>query len=134
MDAESMRSIRRRVESFAADQGFSEAQVGDLSLAVAEALFNAMEHGSTGTGTLLLEIDYCAGILEVAVEDCGGREEVESRLARMKRALDTELTDEVPEADLERGRGLFLIRAKTDEVRVERAGNGVRMVLVKRKD
>ncbi|MFH0946233.1 MAG: ATP-binding protein [Planctomycetota bacterium] len=129
-----MRSIRRKVESFAGDRGFSEVQVGDLSLAVAEALFNAMEHGSTGTGTLLLEIDYCADHLEVAVEDGGGAEEVEHRLARLRRALNADPTDDVPEADLERGRGLYLIRAKTDGVRVERTGNGVRMVMVKRKE
>lgn len=134
-EAEAMRSVRKQVEAFAAERGFDESQVGDLSLAVAEALFNAMEHGSRGVGSLKLEINYADGALEISVEDDGGAdsdEQAEARVAQMRAALNAELTGEVPEADLERGRGLFLIRARTDEVRVERTGQGgVRMIMVK---
>ena len=135
VEAEAMRSVRRQVEAFASAHGFEASKVSDLSLAVAEALFNAMEHGSRGTGSLKLEIDYADDCLEVAVEDDGGADsdaEADTRVAQMRSALATKLTGEVPEADLERGRGLFLIRARTDQVRVERAGQGgVRMIMVK---
>jgi anti-sigma regulatory factor (Ser/Thr protein kinase) len=137
VEAEAMRAVRKQVEAFARQRGFDRAQVGDLSLAVAEALFNAMEHGSSGSGSVKLEIDYAGGSLEIAVEDDGGidsREQAQTRVAQMREVLARECTGGVPEADLERGRGLFLIRARMDQVRVECAGqHGVRMIMVKRR-
>ncbi len=129
-----MRTVRRRIEAFAAGWGFSEEQVRDVSLAVAEALFNAMEHGSHDDGTLGIEASFDGARLEVAVEESGARVEDERRLEELGRALVAPLAGALPEADLERGRGLYLIRARSDEVRVERArSGGVRVVMVKRK-
>ncbi|MBI4878131.1 MAG: ATP-binding protein [Planctomycetes bacterium] len=129
-----MRAVRRRIESFAAGWGFSEEKVRDVSLAVAEALFNAMEHGSHEDGTLGIEAHFNGARLEVAVEEVGSSAEDERRLQELGRALVAPLAGALPEADLERGRGLYLIRARSDEVRVERArGGGVRVVMVKRR-
>lgn len=130
-----VRSARRTVESFAADRGFAPVKVADLSLAVAEALFNALEHGNRNSACVALGLHYHPGALEVVVEDQGDPAECEQRLAAMRRALaESDAPGPAPEADLERGRGLYLIRARADAVRVERiSGGGVRIVMVKRR-
>lgn len=125
-----MRAIRKTIESFAVDRGFSERKVRDLSLAVAEALFNAMDHGRCRENLISIDLSYAAECIEVAVQDDGGLVD-EERCRELERTLST---CQAPEADLERGRGLFLIRAKSDEVRVERGPDGcVRVVMVKRR-
>lgn len=133
VEAHAIRTVRKTIESFAADRGFSESKVRDLSLAVAEALFNAMEHGNQGDSTIGIHVEFAVDELQVAVEDDGAHGENDERYLDLKRALDGG-PGETPEVDLERGRGLFLIRAKADEVRVERAPfGGVRVVMVKRR-
>lgn len=129
--AHPVRAVRKAIESFATDHGFARQRVQDLSLAIAEALFNAMEHGSpTGNATAVVDVDFRQDRLEVAVEDDGNHGEYEERYAEIKRLLEQE-PDEAPEVDLERGRGLFLIRAKSDEVRLEKASEGgLRLVMV----
>ena len=130
-DARSMRAIRKTIESFAVDRGFCEAKVRDLSLAVAEALFNAMDHGCCEDDLISIEVGYQPDQIEVAVEDGGAASE--ERCVELEKSLNGGVCPE-PEADLERGRGLFLIRAKADEVRVERPANGgMRVVMVKRR-
>ncbi len=128
-----VRAVRKTIESFAADRGFSPTKVQDLSLAVAEALFNAMEHGNQGLRAIGIDVDFSVDFLEIAVEDDGVHGDDDVRFEELRQALDCD-ADEPPELDLERGRGLFLIRAKSDEVRVERAREGgVRVVMVKRR-
>ena len=128
-DAHSMRAIRKTIESFAADRGFCETKVRDLSLAVAEALFNAMDHGCCQDDLISIDVDFDGARIEVAVEDDGTAETCQD----LERSL-LDGSELAPEADLERGRGLFLIRAKSDEVRVERAADGGnRVVMVKRR-
>lgn len=128
-----IRAVRKMVESFVADRGFSVAKVSDLSLAVAEALFNAMEHGNQVGRPIRVEVAYHGDRVEVAVEDHGNGED-EQWVERMRAALDEEQPELTPEFDLERGRGLYLIKARSDQVSVERLPDaGVRIVMVKRK-
>ncbi len=135
VESRAVRSVRKTIESYAIDHGFSARQVLDLSIAISEALFNAMDHGgcSHATARIEVEVRFHGGAIEVAVEDDGKFEETDPRCADLKAQLagDCEV---VPEADLERGRGLFLIRARSDSVRVERARDGgMRLVMVKRR-
>lgn len=135
VEPRAVRSVRRTIESYAIDHGFLPRQVLDLSIAVSEALFNAMDHGgcSAAAGWIEVEVKFHAGAIEVAVEDDGSFEESDPRCAELK-ALLAGASDVAPEVDLERGRGLFLIRARSDSVRVERAGDGgMRLVMVKRR-
>lgn len=126
------RAMRHFVRSFARDHGLDETAAADLALAVTEALHNAAEHGARGR---------CVGVgvrllpdrVEVAVEDDGGRCADAARLDEVRAAF--EESDRVgPGLEEERGRGLALIRMKSDQVRIEsgRAG-GVRLVVVKRR-
>lgn len=135
VEPHAIRTIRLTVESFAADRGFSPEKVSDLGLAVSEALFNAVEHGNQGHRSIDIELEYSDDRVQVAVADDGVHGENDARYEELKRALDCRPESlETPEVDLERGRGLFLIRAKSDEVRVERAKDGgVRVVMVKRR-
>ena len=129
-----IRTIRKTVESFAADRGFSAKKVSDLGLAVSEALFNAAEHGNLGGAAIAIEVEYRDDRVQVAVADDGAHGEDEERFEELKRMLDELPQGEAPGLDLERGRGLYLIREKSDDVRVERtADGGVRVVMVKRR-
>ncbi len=135
VEPHAIRTIRLTIESFAADRGFSPKKVSDLGLAVSEALFNAVEHGNQGTHTIDIELEYFDDRVQIAVADDGLHGEEDTRYEELKKALDGPLEPhDTPDIDLERGRGLFLIRAKSDEVRVERAKEGgVRVVMVKRR-
>lgn len=134
VDPHAIRTVRRTVESFAADRGFSSQKVSDLGLAVSEALFNAAEHGNLGGAAIAIEVEYRDDRVRVAVADDGAHGEDEERYQELKRMLDGPAQTETPEVDLERGRGLFLIRAKSDDVHVERTDEGgVRVVMVKRR-
>lgn len=132
VEPSSMRSVREEIAAFAETRGFCAEKVRDLSIVVAEALFNAMDHGGCGA-EITVCCDYCDADqqIEVAVEDEG--EDPETRCVELTRYL-SDCGEAFPEVDLERGRGLFLIRQKSDEVRIERvADRGVRVVMVLRR-
>jgi len=127
-----MRSVREEIATFAEDRGFTAERVRDLSIVVAEALFNAMDHGGCGA-EIAVHCEYrdVDQRIEVSVEDEG--EDPEARCAELNRYLST-CGESFPELDLERGRGLFLIQQKSDEVRIEKvADRGVRVVMVLRR-
>ncbi len=130
-----VRSVRKTIESFAIDHGFTARQVFDFSIAVSEALFNAMDHGGCNSAAASIDVEvlFRSGVIEIAVEDDGTFEESDPRCAELRSQLAGNC-EIVPETDLERGRGLFLIRARSDAVRVERAQDGgMRVVMVKRR-
>lgn len=127
-----IRTIRLTIESFARDRGFGAAKVCDLALALSEALFNAVEHGNQGDRYITVEVLERVDGVEVAVEDDGAAGDCERRIAEMRQMFECGCSS-TPDLDLERGRGLYLIRAKTDQVRVERGSSGVRVIMVKRR-
>lgn len=64
--------IRRRVGAFAIDHGASASTLATVSLAVSEAVANAVVHGYDGTGgELRVEVDVEDAELEVVVADHG---------------------------------------------------------------
>jgi anti-sigma regulatory factor (Ser/Thr protein kinase) len=129
VEPEAMRSARAAVEVFAAGLGLERAAVADLGLAVAEAMFNAMDHGSLRDGRIHVAMRRVGSSIEVEVEtgcDSGALAELERQLEEARAAAP-------PSCDVERGRGLFIIHRKTDAVRVEGGpGSCARIVLVKR--
>ncbi len=130
VEAQAMREARSAIERYARAHGLDERRVADLALAVSEAMFNVMDHGHLRDGKIHLDARAASDGVEIGIESgCSDadREDFERQLA-------SPLTDEPPDFDLERGRGLFLIRKKTDSVRVEfEPGACVRLVLVKRR-
>lgn len=129
VEARAMREARAGVERFAHEQGLASARVNELGLAVSEAMFNAMDHGNLVTGCIQIECRCRNGAVEVSVETgCG-----QSERPDLEEQIHSPLPSEPPDFDLERGRGLYLIRVRTDEVFIEEvAGSSLRLVLVKR--
>lgn len=101
------------------------AEAADLiELAVGEACANAIEHGSpSGSANefaLRCLVSPRKGKLVIEVEDQGSKADI-SRL----RAFD------LPAAESEGGRGLFLIHQIMDEVQIDKSGKGVRIRMSK---
>ncbi|MEM6326897.1 MAG: ATP-binding protein [Bacteroidota bacterium] len=97
-------------EAIVRDGGVSEDVISRVTLAVAEAIANAIEHGSdaTGTGEVLLDVQADSDAVRVRVRD-GGEGVSASRLQSAS----------LPEDLLQtHGRGLYLIRVLSDEVDV----------------
>lgn len=128
VDQDAMRRARLQVEAFARAFGFPEPKVEDVALALSEAMFNALDHGCCPDGAMWVDVRWQPPRrLEIAVEDGGPDPE---RCEELRKALFADPPD-LPDVEQERGRGLFLIRARSDEVKVELGARGVRVVLVK---
>lgn len=69
----SVPELRRRAARFAADQGLSREMVGDIALAVSEAVTNAVKYADTRGGEGVVEVSASRGEdwLEVKVRDRG---------------------------------------------------------------
>lgn len=116
-DASRLSEARRFAETAALEFGFDEIVKRQITLAINEAVANAMEHGSPGNG-----------------------DEVELRAVAEDGALAIYVTDRgrfVPrtahrEAMPERGRGLAFMDLLMDEVEVSSGTRGTRIRLAKR--
>lgn len=111
---------RLQAEAIAVRLGFNEEKVQDVKVAVGEACSNAIEHGVSRRG---IDITYETSLdfLKVTVRDYGpGFEYKEGTL---------------PADPLsERGRGLFLMKALTDEVVFHsKLGEGTMVALLKKR-
>jgi serine phosphatase RsbU (regulator of sigma subunit)/anti-sigma regulatory factor (Ser/Thr protein kinase) len=84
-----------------------ESERADLLLVASELCSNAVRHASGRPGALALRAWADADALVVEVEDDGAGMELSHRL-------------EDPDLDAEQGRGLYVVRALTDEVTVRR--------------
>jgi serine/threonine-protein kinase RsbW len=92
----------------------------DMVLAIDEAVANALGHGSSGGGQVAVGLTVQDDWVEARVVDAGpttGPPSIPQRL---------------PDPLALGGRGLWLIRELTDEVRVERAGQGTRLTMRRR--
>lgn len=69
----SVPQLRRSAAHFAAEQGLSEEMVGDVALAVSEAVTNAVKYANAGGGKGVIELSASrrGGWLEVRVRDRG---------------------------------------------------------------
>lgn len=112
---------RRAVGVFAQSRGFSTAEVSDIVLAVGEACSNAVEHGHTAKGHIVVRCTFEGDKLTVEIGDRGhGFDEERARNAP------------IPAEFLGRGRGIPIMRAVMDNVRYEIKKTGTTVFLEKR--
>ena len=105
------RSVARTLEDV--DDGV----VADVLLALDEAVSNAIRHGSRAGDPVEVSVDSDSEWLEMSVRDGGPT----PRLPR--------LPAEPPPALQTGGRGLWLILQLVDEVRLQRIGEGTRLIM-----
>ena len=120
-DPECVPMVRKAVQSIARSLGFSEETAADIELSVAEAVANAIEHGSPrrDRDAVMIVCRVTGDKLIVDVEDNGPGFELPRRNHRW------ELLDE-------RGRGLKLIQHLMDKVNVCQTANGCRITMAKK--
>ena len=108
------RSVARTLEDV--DDGV----VADVLLALDEAVSNAIRHGSRAGDPVEVTVDSDSEWVEMSVRDGGPT----PRLPRLPAA---------PPPALETGgRGLWLILQLVDEVRLQRVGDGTRLIMRRR--
>ena len=118
---DSVAVARRAVGVFAQSRGFASSDVSDIVLAVGEACSNAVEHGHTAKGQIIVRCTFENDTLTVEIGDRGrGFDE--------KRALESS----IPAEFLGRGRGIPIMRAVMDGVRYETTKIGTTVFLEKR--
>lgn len=116
-----LRAARRRIEAFADVAGLGDAGVFELSVAVSEALANAVVHGSPHGADDDVHVRFFCYEDEVAVEvvDAGGGMDVTPICA--------------PPAAATSGRGIHFMRALTDALQYTCGPMGTRVLLIKRR-
>jgi serine/threonine-protein kinase RsbW len=120
---ESVNRAEETANRVAAEAGFQEDDVAKISMAVREAVVNAVLHGNAydPNKKVTLSFHHTGQSLVITVRDEG-------------QGLDEEhLPDPLlPENLLKQsGRGIFLIRAFMDEVRFRSAGTGTEIEMIK---
>ena len=121
IDPHDLSATRSRVEELLGRVRLSPDALFDLTLAVGEAIGNAVDH-SGGCDCALVALECYEDRVLVDVTDCGCGFEL----------TDGDGTPDVSE-NSERGRGIRLMRLLTDSVTIERraAGRGTRVRIVK---
>jgi anti-sigma regulatory factor (Ser/Thr protein kinase) len=94
--------------------------MADVLLALDEAVSNAIRHGSRAGDSVEVSVERDSEWLEMSVRDGGPT----PRLPR--------LPAEPPPALQTGGRGLWLILQLVDEVRLQRIGDGTRLIMRRR--
>ena len=114
----SLPELRRAVARSLGD--VDDEVVADVLLALDEAVSNAVRHGSDAGDPVLVSVESDGEWVEMSVRDGGPT----PRLPR--------LPAEPPPALHTGGRGLWLILQLVDEVRLQRVGEGTRLVMRRR--
>lgn len=108
---ESVSAAVDAAEAAVRELGLSSEVLGRVSLAVAEAVANAIEHGNGGEAHREVEVELQPGVGSLSVRVCDGGAGIETS--------DLE-TAQLPDDPLQtHGRGLFLIRVLTDGCEIE---------------
>jgi serine/threonine-protein kinase RsbW len=112
------------VKRFASEVGFLEDEVHQIGMAVRESVVNAVVHGNcySSQKKVTLAVETEDDQLIITVQDQGLGFDL------------SEVPDPLAQENLLRksGRGLFLIRAFMDELRVHRLGNqGTQVIMIK---
>lgn len=124
-DLRQVRAVRAALSVIADAQGFQKKKVRELTLALGEALDNALEHGCGPGGRVHVQFEVRADQIKVVVEDPGNG-------ASCKPTFERANPEHNVNEELFRGRGLFLIRTVMDRVEaVELPKGGTRVVMVK---
>ena len=114
----SLPDLRRAVPGTLGD--VSEDIIADVLLALDEAVSNAVRHGSGAGEPVVVTVESDGEWIEMSVRDGGPT----PRLPR--------LPAEPPPVLHTGGRGLWLILQLVDEVRLQRVGEGTRLVMRRR--
>ena len=117
----SVADARHAVADFALDCGFDLADICDIALAVGEACNNAAEHGHNESGQIQLQCTFDGVDLSVVVADSGAGFDPRQVPGTIKRDM------------MDRGMGIFLMRALMDRVEHDCTGDGTTVRLVKRR-
>jgi serine/threonine-protein kinase RsbW len=117
-DAGDLPACRAAAEKAAARAGFAGNDLGDVVSAIFEACVNAITHGRDDSGR--------PGTLRICVTD----DRLEATIRDFGRGLRCITDDGFPPAGTARGRGIPLMKAFMDEVKLEHDG-GSRITLVK---
>jgi anti-sigma regulatory factor (Ser/Thr protein kinase) len=100
--------------------GLDEEVVADVLLALDEAVSNAIRHGSRGGASVAVTVRSDGEWVEMSVHDGGPTPRLPRLPAKAPPALQTG------------GRGLWLILQLVDEVRLQRVGDGTRLIMRRR--
>lgn len=119
---EPVRALRVALTSFLTDHSLPDKEVRGIVLAFGEALDNALEHGSGGSGQLEVRIRFAPSFVLLSLRDSGSD----------KTPLGVAFE---PDHESERGRGFQLMNQLMDYVRVKvyRSG-GTRVSMLRRLD
>lgn len=117
---EPVRALRSMLASFLKDRGVPEDVVRSVVLAFAEALDNAMEHGTMGEGEVKVRLRYTPKFILLSLLDTG------SDQAPLGRPM-------TPDNEAERGRGFQLMNKMMHYVRVRSYPQGGTRVSMLRK-
>ncbi len=124
VDPSRLSMARGRVEQLLTQTGLTPDEVFDMTLAGGEALGNAIDH--TSAEGVLLTVSVYADRAVVEVADCGdGFDPTRSGDG----AEDAADLSEETSGDLERGRGIKLMRMLADSVEIGRKANGAGTVV-----
>lgn len=124
VDPSRLSMARGRVEQLLTQTGLTPDEVFDMTLAGGEALGNAIDH--TSAEGVLLTVSVYADRAVVEVADCGDGFDPTRSGDGAEDAAD--LSDETS-GDLERGRGIKLMRMLADSVEIGRKANGAGTVV-----
>lgn len=122
------RVVRESAVFVATYLGFDEERVGDLQLAVSEAVTNAIEHGNNSDISIKVGVKFYikAGRLAVQVSDQGHWVEAAETVEMATGELDME--DRL-EHNFTRGMGMFLIERLVDNLDVKSSTNGTEFTM-----
>lgn len=120
-NAASLPAARRRVTALAEIAGLEEPELFELSVAVGEALTNAVVHGSPGGAADEVDVRFFNFADEVAVEIVDGG------------TGSATLPVCAPSAWSGSGRGIHFMRALSDSVRFDCGPEGMHVLLIKRR-
>jgi serine phosphatase RsbU (regulator of sigma subunit)/anti-sigma regulatory factor (Ser/Thr protein kinase) len=102
---------RHLLSDWLAHLSVDEAERADLLLVASELCSNAVRHASGAPSALSLRAWADGDAILIEVEDDGAGFELNRRY-----------DDEIPDPDMEQGRGLYVVEALTDEMSVRREG------------
>jgi len=127
-----LRPVRSFVRELALNIGFSDERVSEIELVVDEVFSNAIEHGSTGSGSqILVHCFTTEEMMKIKISDTGPGEGPNTRWIN---AWSDALRDKV-QPDTERGHGLFLVHQLTNEMNIEpNSVGGIDVLMVLHKE
>jgi anti-sigma regulatory factor (Ser/Thr protein kinase) len=102
--------LRRHVLDTAALVGLSGEQAGQFILAINEAVINAIRHAG-GVAAVTVVANRPGAVMTVTVSDTGP-------------GFDGDVRPELPPADQDHGRGLWLVRKMCDDVEIDSSPRG----------